>query len=200
MPLSRTERSPPGDAPPGRRRLPGDGSESPADTRTASSASEVASVTKPDSRALAPVAVVLLVALTVLLAVGVGAATLEIAPLSSPAPTATIALDATADHVVLTHHGGDPIQVGDLRVVVAVNGEPLANQPPVPFFSAAGFRPGPTGPFNAATPNEWTAGTSASFRIAGTNDPTPVPGDRITVRLVVDDRPIATLNARVRTG
>jgi FlaG/FlaF family flagellin (archaellin) len=163
-------------------------------------ASESASATRADSRALTPVAVVLLVAVTVLLAVGVGTATLEVAQLSSPAPTATIALDATADRVVLTHRGGDPIDVGELRVVVAVNGEPLRNQPPVPFFSAAGFRPGPTGPFNAATPDEWTAGTSASFRIAGTNDPTPAPGDRMTVRLVVDDQPIATLEGRVTAG
>lgn len=169
-------------------------------TRAVSPASDHTSVPPPDARALTPIAVVLLVAVTVLLAVGVGTTALEAVTLSSPAPTATITLDATADRVVLTHRGGDPIAVDDLRVVVTVNGEPLANQPPVPFFSATGFRPGPTGPFNAATPEEWTVGTSASFRIAGTNDPTPVPGDRITVRLVVDDQPIATLSGRVKAG
>ena len=149
---------------------------------------------------MAPIAVVLLVAVTVLLSVGVGTAALEATTLGSSAPTATIDLDATVDRIVLTHRGGDPIAVGELRIVVVVNGEPLKNQPPVPFFSAAGFRPGPTGPFNAATPNEWTVGTSASFRIAGTNDPTPTIGDRLTVRLVVDDQSIATLNGRVKAG
>lgn len=149
---------------------------------------------------MAPIAVVLLVAVTVLLSVGVGTAALEATTLGSSAPTATIDLDATVDRIVLTHRGGDPIAVGELRIVVVVNGEPLKNQPPVPFFSAAGFRPGPTGPFNAATPNEWTVGTSASFRIAGTNDPTPTIGDRLIVRLVVDDQSIATLNGRVKAG
>lgn len=149
---------------------------------------------------MAPIAVVLLVAVTVLLGVGVGTAALDGTTLRSSAPTATIGLDATVDRVVLTHRGGDPIAVRELRIVVAVNGEPLKHQPPVPFFSAAGFRPGPTGPFNAATPNEWTVGTSASFRIAGTNDPTPTLGDRITVRLVVDDQSIATLDGRVKAG
>jgi len=159
-----------------------------------------ASTPEPAVRAMAPIAVVLLVAVTVLLGVSVGTAALETTTLSSPAPTATIGLDATVDRIVLTHRGGDPIDVRDLRIVVAVNGESLMNQPPVPFFSAAGFRPGPTGPFNAATPDEWTVGTSASFRIAGTNDPTPALGDRITVRLVVDDQPIATLDGRVGAG
>ena len=149
---------------------------------------------------MAPIAVVLLVAMTVLLSVGVGTVALEATTLGSSAPTATIDLDATVDRIVLTHRGGDPIAVGELRIVVVVNGEPLKNQPPVPFFSAAGFRPGPTGPFNAATPNEWTVGTSASFRIAGTNDPTPTIGDRLIVRLVVDDQSIATLNGRVKAG
>ena len=149
---------------------------------------------------MAPIAVVLLVAVTVLLSVGVGTVALEATTLGSSAPTATIDLDTTVDRIVLTHRGGDPIAVGELRIVVVVNGEPLKNQPPVPFFSAAGFRPGPTGPFNAATPNEWTVGTSASFRIAGTNDPTPTIGDRLIVRLVVDDQSIATLNGRVKAG
>ena len=156
-------------------------------------ASESASATRADSRALTPVAVVLLVAVTVLLAVGVGTATLEVAQLSSPAPTATIALDATADRVVLTHRGGDPIDVGELRVVVAVNGEPLRNQPPVPFFSAPGFESAPTGAFNSATADAWRVGETASFRTAGTNEPAIAPGDTVMIRLSVDGYSVADL-------
>jgi len=149
---------------------------------------------------MAPIAVVLLVAVTVLLGVSVGTAALETTALSSPAPTATIGLDATVDRIVLTHRGGDPIDVRDLRIAVAVNGESLMNQPPVPFFSAAGFRPGPTGAFNAASDGDWRVGESASFRIAGTNDPAPEPGRTITVEISVDGRPVAALEAVVEPG
>lgn len=156
------------------------------------------------SRAVAPVAGVLLVAMTVLLGVGVTAVAFGVdagvGTTPSPAPTATFSLAVDGDRITITHRGGDSLAVDGLRVVVAVNGEPLTHQPPVPFFSARGFRPGPTGPFNPAAANEWTAGTAASIRIAGTNDPQPMPGDAVTVRLVVDDTPVAVLSATVEPG
>ncbi|WP_262488559.1 type IV pilin N-terminal domain-containing protein [Halorubrum aquaticum] len=141
----------------------------------------------------------LLVAMTVVLAVGVTAAT-TIDPPAEPAPTAMVSMEVEGDRITLTHDGGDPIAVDDLSVRVSVNGEPLARQPPVPFFSAAGFRPGPTGAFNAASDDEWVVGGSASFRIAGTNDPHVAPGDRVEVRLAVRERPVATLEATARPG
>lgn len=151
-------------------------------------------------RALAPLAGLLLVAMTVLLAVGVTAATTTLGPPADPAPSVVISMDVQGDRVTLSHDGGDSLSVDELSVRVSVNGEPLARQPPIPFFSAAGFKPGPTGAFNAASGDEWVVGGSASFRVAGTNDPSIEPGDRVTLRLVVRERLVATLEATARPG
>ncbi|MBP1922349.1 hypothetical protein J2751_001357 [Halorubrum alkaliphilum] len=150
------------------------------------------------SRAVAPLAGVLLVAITVLLAGGVVTAALD-AP-AEPAPTATFSLSAEGTQLTLTHEGGDPVPVDDLTVHVSVNDEPLARQPPVPFFSASGFRPGPNGPFNTASDDEWVVGGSASFAVAGTNEPTPGAGDVVEIRLSVREQPIATMRATVDPG
>lgn len=138
--------------------------------------------------------------MTVALGAGVAAVATTVGSPAAPAPTATFSLDAEADKITVTHDGGDPIAVDALRVHVRVNGDPLARQPPVPFFSSAGFRPGPTGVFNAAGSTEWTVGESASFRVAGTNDPVPAAGDRLTLRLSVRGQPVATLETTVRAG
>lgn len=96
------------------------------------------------------VGVVLLTALAVGLAAAVGAAALSLDPGSSPA-TVALAADAEAgtDRVSLVHRGGDALSVAALRVEIAVDGEPLRYQPPVPFVGARGFRGAPAGPFNA---------------------------------------------------
>ena len=149
-------------------------------------------------RAIAPVAGVLLLAITVLLAGGVVTVALG-APADpvEPAPTASLSLSATGDRVTVTHRGGDALDASELDVRVSVDGEPLARQPPVPFFSAAGFRPGPTGAFNAASDGDWRVGGSASFRVAGTNDPVLEPGRTVAVEISVDGRPVATLETVV---
>ena len=150
------------------------------------------------SRALAPVAGVLLLAITVVLAGGVVTAAIDAPP--KPAPTAFLSLSATDDRITVTHRGGDALDATELDVRVRVDGEPLAWQPPVPFFSAAGFHPGPTGAFNVATDGDWRVGDSASFRVAGTNDPTLEPGRRVTVEVSVDGLPVATLETDVESG
>ena len=142
---------------------------------------------------------VLLLAITVVLAGGVVTAVLA-APPAEPAPTASLSLSAVDDRITITHRGGDALDAGELTVRVRVDGEPLARQPPVPFFSTAGFRPGPTGPFNAASDDRWRVGESASFRVAGTNDPTLAPGRSVAVDLAVGGSRIATLEAVVETG
>ncbi len=147
---------------------------------------------------MAPVAGVLLLAITVVLAGGVVTAALD-AP-AEPAPTTSLSLSATDDRVTVTHRGGDALDANDLRVRVRVDGDPLARQPPVPFFSAAGFRPGPTGAFNAASDDTWRVGGTASFRVAGTNDPVLEPGRTVTVDITVDGRPVATLETVVDSG
>jgi FlaG/FlaF family flagellin (archaellin) len=167
--------------------------------------SGVRNVNEPDgdadraARALAPVAGVLLLAITVVLAGGVFTVALG-APADSvePAPTTSLSLSATGDRITVSHRGGDALDASELAVRVRVDGEPLARQPPVPFFSAAGFRAGPTGAFNAASDGDWRVGESASFRVAGTNDPVLEPGRTVVVSLSVDGRPVATLETVVK--
>jgi len=106
---------------------------------------------------------------------------------------ATLAVDG--DRLVLTHRAGEPVDVRRLDVVVRVDGDPLRHQPPVPFFSAQGFRPGPTGPFNAAADPTWEVGERASVRLASTNRPQVVAGARVTVTLRYDGRRLVVLSA-----
>ncbi|GAB7091962.1 hypothetical protein JCM18237_22330 [Halorubrum luteum] len=134
--------------------------------------------------------------MTVVLAAGVATAAID-AP-TEPTPTASLSLSAEGDRIELRHRAGDPIRVEELTVRVSVDGESLGRQPAVPFFSASGFRPGPTGPFNPASDDVWRPGQSASFAVAGTNDPTLEPGRTVEVRLLVRDRPLVTLETTVR--
>ena len=145
----------------------------------------------PDGRALAPVAGVLLLAVTVVVA-GVAAAALVTgvgaSDLSPPVTTAmTCSADADAGTLSLTHRGGDALDPTTLRVRVSVDGDPLAHQPPVPFFAARGFESGPTGPFNRGWTGRWTAGTTASLALAGTNSGFGAD-DRVRLRLWSDGR------------
>ncbi len=144
-------------------------------------------------RAVSPVVgVVCLVAVTVALAVGVGASTQVTTP---PEPT-TASFDATVEgtgEVTVRHRGGDSIDPANLDVHVRIDGEPLDRQPPVPFFSARGFESGPTGPFNSARSERWRAGETASFRVAGTNDPSIRPGDTVAIRISVDGHDVARI-------
>jgi hypothetical protein len=52
----------------------------------------------------------------------------------------------------------------------------------VPFFASEGFASGPTGPFNRGWAGRWTAGTTASLTLAGTNSGLDA-GDRVRIRL-----------------
>jgi FlaG/FlaF family flagellin (archaellin) len=144
--------------------------------------------------------VVLFVALTVVLA-GVVAAV--VGPLGSDlvAPaTAAVDLSVSGERVRLVHRGGDPLDVRALRIVVRVDGQPLAHQPPVPFFASEGFRGGPTGPFNAEADPTWSVGEVAAFRVASTNHPPVDPGSRVSVTLLLDGHRIARVEAVATDG
>lgn len=143
------------------------------------------------ARAFAPVAVVLLLAVTVVAAAGV-LALAPAAPGDPPAPRGVDAEAAADGAVRLTLVAGPAIDPGSLSVRVRVDGDPLARQPPVPFFSAAGFHAGPTGAFNAASDTDWRVGETVSFAIAGTNRPVPGAGDTVRVTLVVDGQVVGT--------
>lgn len=146
-------------------------------------------------RGLSPlVGVLTLLALTVCLAavvaVGVGAWSL---PSSGPTATFDLAADGSTSTVVIEHVAGDPIDVDDLSVTIAVDGRELADQPPVPFVGASGFDGTPDGPFNAEADSEWTSGERAGLSLAKTNRPELSAGDSVTVTLATDGRRIATL-------
>ncbi|QRV13629.1 type IV pilin N-terminal domain-containing protein [Haloterrigena salifodinae] len=151
------------------------------------------------TRAVAPIIGVLaLLAITVALAatiaVGMGFAG---DGLLESSPNAAFGLEADADRSELTleHVGGDSITVTDLELQIAVNGDRLEHQPPVPFVGANGYRGAPSGPFNPETDPEWQVGETATLRVAGTNDPTIRSGDTVSVTVVVDDTTVTRLEA-----
>lgn len=157
-------------------------------------------------QALAPVVgVVVLVGVTVVSAsvVGAGAVALasEGADFDRPhgRSTAGVALSLTVvgDTVLLTHEAGRPLSVRHIELRVEVDGTPLRHQPAVPFFSARGFRSGPTGPFNARSDGAWSVGERASFTVAGTNDPALSDGRTVTVTVYGEHRRVARLSAVV---
>lgn len=151
-------------------------------------------------RGSAPVAVVLLVGLTVLLAAGVGAA-LTSPSLQAPPRYVTVDGEASADGTItLEHAGGAAVDVRRLDVTVTVDDTPLTYQPPVPFFSARGFYSGPRGPFNAAADPAWTAGEIASLSVAGTNDPPLTPDSEVVVTLAIGERRLAVVTLDVTAG
>ena len=165
----------------------------------ASTVSRRAVASTVSRRATAPVvAVALLVLLTVALA---GAVAVGLGAVGSPEPPPRAALrlsvDPGADRVALTHLAGDTLDVRRLELRLAVNGSALVHQPPVPFFAAAGFRAGPTGPFNSAADPRWTPGETASLRVASTNAPAIGPGARVRVDVFVSGSPVARLAVRV---
>lgn len=138
-------------------------------------------------RGLSPIlGIVLLVAVTVSLSATVLVASPEIGTESQKMVHFSVAADGDTGEIVLTHEGGDTVDATRLQVEIEIDGEPLAHQPPVPFFSATGFHSGPTGPFNHKSDPEWRAGETASLRVASTNDPQLVAGSRVTVRITSD--------------
>ncbi|WP_238398263.1 type IV pilin [Halorussus salinus] len=146
-------------------------------------------------RAVSPVlGVVLLLVVTAVLAGAVGTVALGTPmPTDSPRAAIDLRLDAEENRVTLVHRGGDALDVTALSVRVRIDGTALDAQPPVPFFSAEGFRPGPTGPFNSAADQRWTAGETASFAVAGTNDPAMSSGATVTVVVSTDSAVLAEL-------
>jgi FlaG/FlaF family flagellin (archaellin) len=137
-----------------------------------------------DRRATSPVVgVALLVLVTAMLAAAVGTAALGTVP-AEPPPQTGLSLSVEGDRLRVVHRAGDTLDVRDLEVRLAVNGTPLSHQPPVPFFAATGFEPGPTGPFNSASDPEWEVGEVATLTVAGTNRPDIEPGATVRVTVV----------------
>lgn len=139
-----------------------------------------------DDRAVSPVVgVVVVVALTVVLAATVGAMVIGTSAPDHETPVRfSVSVEATADRIAVTHEGGGAVDPTALDVSITVDGEPLDHQPPVPFFAAKGFVSGPTGPFNSATTDTWTAGETGTLELASTNDPLIAEGETVRVTVV----------------
>jgi FlaG/FlaF family flagellin (archaellin) len=167
-------------------------------------------VSVTDSRAVtSTVAVVFLVAVTVVVAATVSATVFGVgSDLRRPGPTVAessgdLAADVTGGSdqtVTITHEAGDTLDVSEIEIAVRACGMQgrLVNLP------AQGGDPNPTGEyvegddlfdnsFNAVTgpigedgrtvDGRWTAGETATFRIAN-GACSLAPGDRATVRVV----------------
>ena len=146
-------------------------------------------------RGLSPVlGTVVLLAITVALASVVGMA---VGAYGTDAPTPRVDLtasaDATADSITITHRQGESLDIEALDLQIRIDGQPLDHQPPVPFFAAEGFHSGPTGPFNSASTDPWSAGESATLRLASTNAPLLSEGSTVTIELTHDRAVLATL-------
>lgn len=151
-------------------------------------------------RAIAPVLGAALLVVIVVGLAGILAITLpSVGFATEPSYTVLSAsADADTNEIVLRHNGGPPIDVREIEVAVSVDGQPLARQPPVPYFATAGFVGAPTGPFNQAADPVWQTGQRVSFRIAGTNDPTLHRGDRVTIALYRDGVRVAATDTTAR--
>ncbi|APX98306.1 type IV pilin [Natronorubrum daqingense] len=140
------------------------------------------------------VGIVALLGVTVALAtmVAVGASTWS---LDSSPPTAAFSMTADGESSTITidHDGGETIDVSEAELIVDIDGDELAAQPPVPFVGADGFDGTPDGPFNAEGDTEWEPGERAAFTIAETNDPALESGETVAVTLSVDGYRLATL-------
>jgi flagellin-like protein len=152
------------------------------------------------NRALSPViATVLLLVVTLVLAGTIGAVAVHSVSFHEPKQVAIgVSADAATDRLTFTHRAGESLDVEDISVEIRVNGEPLASQPPVPFFSADGFRAGPTGPFNSAADSTWEGGEVATLELAGTNAPLLEPGDEVVARVVEKETLIAEIETTVQ--
>lgn len=160
-------------------------------------------------RAVSPVvAVVLLIGVTVVGVASVAAVATDLeADAASAADatgaggtSATIAVSASTDgqRITVIHRGGGALDLRNRSLAIRVDGEPLAHQPPVPYFAAAGFRGTPTGAFNSGSDGVLVPGDRASLQLASTNTPHFEAGEEVTVTVRRDGRTVA--RASVRAG
>ena len=147
---------------------------------------------------------VLLTALTLVLAAVAGVAVVGTAPPGDVPEPVVLSASANVDpedgsvEVAVVHEGGPDLDVRVIDVRIAVDGTRLPHQPSVPFYAATGFASFPSGPFNPVTDPHWEAGEGASLVLTGGNaDPVSI-GATVRVELYREDVPIATVEATAR--
>jgi len=142
--------------------------------------------------------VLLLTALTVVLAGTASLVVLDTAPVADePGPTLPVELEASVNagpnetRVVLLHESGPTLDVRRIDVRISVDGTPLVHQPPVPFYSASGFGSFPSGPFNPSADPRWELGERAILEVTGENEAQVREGTTVRIELYRDDLPLA---------
>ncbi len=139
------------------------------------------------SRAVSPVVgVVLLVAMTVLLATTLLVSLLSVSFPSTQTATFDLTAESETNELTITHVAGDDLEVETLTIQVVINDEKLRYQPPVPFVGATGFNGTPSGPLNANAAPSWRAGEESTLELAASNSPTLDSGDEVTVTVTSD--------------
>lgn len=142
---------------------------------------------------------IVMLTLAVVVAGSTGAVVLSLTTGSQPPATDTFELAVQQNGGVrLTYQQGPPLSVDRLRLIIRIDGTRLAEQPPIPFFAADGFRGGPIGPFNAAATGRWRPGEIAGVQIASTNEPVPEPGKILSVTLYRDQDRLWSGTVRVQ--
>lgn len=135
------------------------------------------------------VGVLLLVAMTLILAAGVvGISTMGIGLESAPkAKLAIDSVDASENKIVLTHEGGEAFDVSKIEILTYVDEEPLEKQlEDLPAFGVTGYswpkNPGPI--FKGTTDHVWEVGEKSRFEVASTNSLQIDAGDTVTVKII----------------
>lgn len=150
------------------------------------------------SRGIAPVVGVLAL-LTVVTTLGGVVAAVVPGMVDETAHNEPVAIDQSFDledrTLVYTLQHGSSIQVDDLEMTIAVNDEPLENQPSVPNTSMPGFSDGPRGAFHDWGPDTWEPGTTAALTVSSSNLPSIAPGDTVTTTFYIDGQRIAEITS-----
>ena len=149
--------------------------------------------------------VLLLTALTLVLAAVAGVAVIATVP-SASTPSAAVqepvvlsaSANATSGRLDLVHESGPDLDVREIEVRISVGGSRLAHQPSVPFYSAPGFGSFPSGPFNPVADPGWERGERASLVLTGENAAPLSPGVSVRIELYRDDVPLATVETIAR--
>jgi len=153
------------------------------------------------SRAVSSVlGVLLLTALTLVLAGAVGAFAVDLNPgASEVTPHQLIAnVNATYGRISLIHQSGPTLDVRKIDLRIIVDGTPLPHQPPVPYYSADGFHRFPKGPFNPMADPQWEIGEEAMVIATHGNRAAITPDSQVRVELYRDGLRIAVTETRAR--
>jgi len=153
------------------------------------------------TRGISPtLAAPLLLGITVALAAVLGVMTADFGAPSWEEPRVLSATATDDGSIAVRHESGPRIDITRASVVITVDGDPLAYQPPVPFAGAKGFLGAPTGAFNPSAEPQLTPGDRATLVVAGTNAPPLESGDEVRIEFVADETTIAVVETTVDDG